>query len=231
MSGATVCRHASRARRACSPTSVTRTWCNTLRTASTKRVATTSRWSGSKARTSRRGWRARGWAWTKACTVARLTASALAHAHERGVVHRDLKPWNVFVTPAGRVVLLDFGLARIRLTAEQPISATRNGVPLGTLGYMAPEQARGLDEVNASADVFSLGCVLFECLTGRRRSGATTCWPCSPRSSSTTRRASASFVPTSRGNDRPARAGHAPKGERGAFRQRRSSAGGALGAR
>ena len=101
--------------------------------------------------------------------VARQAASALAHAHAQGVVHRDLKPANLFLVDrrVDRVKVLDFGLARLRLNAEQAVTLTRNGVPIGTLGYMAPEQARGQSDVNASADVFSLGCVLFECLTGR----------------------------------------------------------------
>lgn len=101
--------------------------------------------------------------------VARQAAAALAHAHGLGVVHRDLKPANLFLVErrVDRVKVLDFGLARLRPNAEHAVTLTRNGVPLGTLGYMAPEQARGQGDVDASADVFSLGCVLFECLTGR----------------------------------------------------------------
>jgi tetratricopeptide (TPR) repeat protein len=95
--------------------------------------------------------------------LGRRVAAALAVAHRRGVVHRDVKPSNLFL-PDGdleRVVLLDFGVAHVS------VGATFTGVMVGTPGYMAPEQARGDAELDASADVFSLGCVLFECVTGR----------------------------------------------------------------
>jgi eukaryotic-like serine/threonine-protein kinase len=91
-------------------------------------------------------------------------AAALASAHAGGVVHRDLKPSNLFLVEGEveRVKVLDFGIAwQGGLTRM-----TRTGAMVGTPGYMAPEQARGQGEVDARADVFSLGCVLFECLTG-----------------------------------------------------------------
>src|SRR5262249_8006718 len=93
-------------------------------------------------------------------------AQALAVAHRHGVVHRDVKPDNfVFVrAPRMRVKLVDFGLARAG--GDWP-ALTRSGVLLGTPGYMAPEQARGQRDIDARADVFALGCVLYECLTGR----------------------------------------------------------------
>jgi eukaryotic-like serine/threonine-protein kinase len=97
--------------------------------------------------------------------VARRTAQALAGAHARGVVHRDIKPSNLYLA-GGRVdelKLLDFGIAR-RL-AVRGITAT--GLPIGTPAYMAPEQARADRDIDARADLFSLGAVLFECLTGR----------------------------------------------------------------
>ena len=86
-------------------------------------------------------------------------------AHERGVVHRDVKPSNLFVVrdDLARIKLLDFGVARI---SEADQFSTRTGVMIGTPGYMAPEQARGDRGVGPRADVFALGCVLFELLTG-----------------------------------------------------------------
>jgi serine/threonine protein kinase len=91
--------------------------------------------------------------------------AALAEAHERGVIHRDLKPSNLFLPdrdPA-RVVVLDFGIARHMLHVG---TMTRTGTIIGTPSYMAPEQARGQREVGPPADIFSLGCVLYECLAG-----------------------------------------------------------------
>lgn len=98
--------------------------------------------------------------WIQACcrVVARM-ARAAQHAHERGIVHRDLKPSNAMVTPDGRVLLLDFGLA----AAEGTLRITRTGAQLGTLHYMAPEQL--LDgTVDARTDVYALGATLHELL-------------------------------------------------------------------
>ena len=83
------------------------------------------------------------------------------------MLHRDVKPANVFLLGGAvdRIRVLDFGIAR-RDGASG--SVTRTGVLIGTLGYIAPEQARGVKNLDARTDVFSLGCVLFECLTGRR---------------------------------------------------------------
>jgi tetratricopeptide (TPR) repeat protein len=91
-------------------------------------------------------------------------AGALGAAHERGVVHRDLSPSNLFLVDNDitRVRVLDFGIAR----QTNRTRVTQSGVVLGTPGYMAPEQARSGQEVDARVDVFALGCVLFECLTG-----------------------------------------------------------------
>ncbi len=98
--------------------------------------------------------------------VALGTAQALAEAHASGIIHRDVKPNNL-IYPASdpsAVKLLDFGIARQLAFSH---GHTERGALLGTPGYLAPEQARGASEVDARADIFSLGCVLFECLTGR----------------------------------------------------------------
>ena len=98
--------------------------------------------------------------------LARRVCEALAAAHARGVVHRDIKPPNIFL-PGGdvaRAKVLDFGIARQQRGNH---AATRTGTVLGTPGYMAPEQVRGERVIDARVDVFSVGCVLFECLTGR----------------------------------------------------------------
>ncbi len=98
--------------------------------------------------------------------LAQRLAETLGAAHRQGVVHRDVKPSNVLL-PGGDLAearLLDFGIARLSRGAP---ALTQAGRVLGTPGYMAPEQARGDREVDARADVFSLGCVLFEALAGR----------------------------------------------------------------
>jgi len=96
--------------------------------------------------------------------VARRAAAALAAAHDKGVIHRDVKPSNLFLVGGriDRLKVLDFGIAR-----SHDARLTRTGAMLGTIGYLSPEQARGERAVDPSADVFSLGCVLFECLAGR----------------------------------------------------------------
>lgn len=101
--------------------------------------------------------------WVQACCriVARM-ARAAQHAHERGVVHRDLKPNNAMVTPDGRVMLLDFGLA----AAAGAARITRTGAVLGTLHYMAPEQLRD-GETDHRTDVYALGVTLHELLALR----------------------------------------------------------------
>lgn len=91
---------------------------------------------------------------------------ALTYVHEKGLIHRDIKPSNIFLehgVPA-RAKLIDFGVARL-LQRAAPI--TRPGATVGTVGYMSPEQARASDVVDARSDLFSLGCVLFECVAGR----------------------------------------------------------------
>jgi hypothetical protein len=90
------------------------------------------------------------------------TASAVAFAHARGVVHRDLKPDNVLVDPQGRVHLTDFGIAKI---AGSQLTAT--GESVGTPGFMAPEQLRDSKRIGTAADVYGLGGLLYTALTGR----------------------------------------------------------------
>jgi hypothetical protein len=104
---------------------------------------------------------------SEALALLRRAAEALAAAHRQGIVHRDLKPSNLFLRGGqpGDVVLLDFGLARQSLPSVMGV--TRTGAVVGTPGYMAPEQASSEVEIPPAADIFSLGCVLYECLTGR----------------------------------------------------------------
>jgi non-specific serine/threonine protein kinase len=103
---------------------------------------------------------------------------ALPAAHAKGIVHRDIKPANIFVTSAGQIKILDFGLAKYgaeprpagaaatRSELDWGITLTRPGSVMGTLAYLSPEQARG-EEVDARSDIFSLGLVLYEMVTGR----------------------------------------------------------------
>lgn len=96
--------------------------------------------------------------------LAIAAAEALGFAHARGVIHRDLKPSNIFLVDGklDQLKLLDFGIAQVGGATRM----TRTGMLLGTPGYMAPEQVHGGGPIDARADVFSLGCVLFEALTG-----------------------------------------------------------------
>jgi serine/threonine-protein kinase len=119
----------------------------------------------------------------EALLIARQIAEALEAAHEKGVVHRDLKPSNIKVTPAGKVKVLDLGLAKAMDAVSDPSDAsrsptaildqTRPGVILGTAEFMSPEQARG-KPLDKRTDIWAFGCILFEMLSGRRPFGGET---------------------------------------------------------
>lgn len=100
--------------------------------------------------------------------VARQVLDVLAAAHARSIVHRDVKPDNVFVTDEGSIKLLDFGIARIAEEATG-LARTQSGMTLGTPAFMSPEQARSeWDKVNARSDLFSLGATMWMLITGKK---------------------------------------------------------------
>jgi eukaryotic-like serine/threonine-protein kinase len=113
--------------------------------------------------------------WKEALPIAEQIAEGLEAAHEKGVVHRDLKPGNVKIKPDGRVKVLDFGLAKVSATPAAPnedsstltMADTEAGRILGTVRYMSPEQASG-KPVDRRADIWAFGVVLWEMLTGKR---------------------------------------------------------------
>lgn len=105
--------------------------------------------------------------WKKAAEFGIAIAEGLAAAHSKNIIHRDLKPANLFLTTDGRIKILDFGVARVEDTALTDETRTDEGKVVGTVGYMAPEQLRGLPSGPAS-DLFALGCVLYEMVAGRR---------------------------------------------------------------
>ena len=99
----------------------------------------------------------------EAVELARQVAEGLGYAHERGVVHRDIKPGNIMLNGGGKAKIMDFGLARMRMADHK----TSTGMVLGTPRYMSPEQISG-QPVDQRSDIFSLGIVLYEMLTGTR---------------------------------------------------------------
>jgi len=113
--------------------------------------------------------------WRKAVEISVSVAEALASAHGKGIIHRDLKPENIFLTTDGRVKILDFGLARLKRVLAPPedndgptlAGDSQPGVILGTVRYMSPEQVKG-QTADAPSDIFSLGSVLYELVSGRR---------------------------------------------------------------
>ncbi len=102
-----------------------------------------------------------------ACEIVRQAAQGLEHARQKGLVHRDVKPSNIMLTRDGRVKLLDLGLALLRDGRAQGVHLTDSGVVLGTVAYMAPEQASEPHGVDIRADLYSLGCTLYFLLAGR----------------------------------------------------------------
>jgi len=109
----------------------------------------------------------------EACGLVRVVTTALVAAHGQGIVHRDLKPDNIFLVPDAEMAsgerpkLLDFGIAKLGGTGTPSASMTRTGAVLGTPTYMSPEQCRGMGEVDHRADLYALGCILYELVTGR----------------------------------------------------------------
>ena len=102
--------------------------------------------------------------WEMVVDITRQVASALQHAHNNGVVHRDLKPGNLLLTAEGDVKLGDFGVAR----DLQGTDLTGKGMTVGTHAYMSPEQITGDQSLSGKADLYSMGCCVFEMLTGEK---------------------------------------------------------------
>src|SRR6185503_14751412 len=91
---------------------------------------------------------------------------ALQYAHEQGVLHRDIKPENILLDAKGRVKIADFGIAKLVGEDQPNVTLTNTGAALGTPHYMAPEQLKSPGDVDQRADIYSLGVVFYEMLTG-----------------------------------------------------------------
>jgi serine/threonine protein kinase/tetratricopeptide (TPR) repeat protein len=104
----------------------------------------------------------------EALSIGQQIAEAISAAHDKGVIHRDLKPGNIKITPEGRVKVLDFGLAKPAddEAANHDSTVTRPGAIIGTPAYMSPEQARGKD-IDHRTDIWAFGCIMYEMLSGR----------------------------------------------------------------
>ena len=100
-----------------------------------------------------------------AIAIARDVAAALDYAHQRGLIHRDIKPANILLSE-GRVIVADFGISR-PMTPSQSAPITVSGVSLGTPEYMSPEQISGDLELDARSDIYALGCVMYEMVSGK----------------------------------------------------------------
>jgi WD40 repeat protein/tRNA A-37 threonylcarbamoyl transferase component Bud32 len=103
----------------------------------------------------------------RACDYVRQAALGLQYAFEQGMVHRDLKPHNLMLTPDGRVKILDFGLAHFASEAAPAACRTGTGIVLGTVDYIAPEQADNAHQADIRSDIYSLGCTLYHLLAGQ----------------------------------------------------------------
>ena len=99
----------------------------------------------------------------EAVRIITQAAQGIEHAHKNGIIHRDIKPSNIILDDSGSVKVMDFGLAR---STEERSKLTQSGTLMGTLDYMSPEQCRG-DELDGRTDIYSLGVVLYEALSGR----------------------------------------------------------------